>query len=741
MADISRRTFIKGSAAVTGAAAMGAGFNIFHPEGTFAAEESPVTYGYTYCDMCNHSPKCGMKATIKEGKVIRVEAREKYPNSPICAKGVASIQELYDPERLLHPVMRTNPKGSADPGWKQITWDEAYDSIAKKLNAIKARDGAEKVMFYCGDPKEPRPAVQRLATTFGSPCYGNESSTCAWGPQLSARLALGKHTFGTDPGPKTKTCFIWSLNPAWSLPARFGKLCDAKEKGTKFIVVDPRVTPTVSSIADIHLQLRPSTDGALALGLAHVMLRDGYYDKEFAEKWIHGFEEFAEYVKEFTPEKVAEITWVPKEKIEAAAKMFGQETPGTWVGSASATTHSKNGGRNQLAILAVVALSGNIDVEGGMEMPDGLPFDMFAGHPAFNRVTDLYPQIREKRPDKEDFPVWAHFFTEMQTNRFPEYVDQGKIKAMVMFGGNAMMWPQSQVYQKALEKMEFGVAADYYIRSWTHNYMDMVLPVAMCYERMAPFAVFGRKIYLREPIVKPLGEARSDWTICCELGAELGYPKEFFNGSEEEALEEVLRCTKLGITLKDLRAKPEGLVIPATEPNTFKKYETGKFRPDGQPGFPTPSGKFEVVSEILKKYNLEPLPVYKEPVDSPLSNPELAKKFPLILNTGSRLPFYTHSKLRNLPWINQFMPEPTIRLNPIDAEARSLKTGDKVKLSTKVGELGGFTVEVTNIVLPGVIDVFHGWVQANVNLLIERDFDPITGFPPYKEGLCQVTKA
>ncbi|WP_019851188.1 molybdopterin-dependent oxidoreductase [Desulfitobacterium sp. PCE1] len=737
--NISRRTFLKGSAALTGAAALGSAFNIYHPEGAFAAEDSPLSYGYSYCDMCNHTPKCGIKATLKEGKIIRIESRENYPNGRLCAKGVSSIQELYDPERLLHPVIRTNPKGSPDPGWKQISWEEAYETIAKKFNGIKAQDGADKVMFYCGDPKEPRSAVQRLAYTFGSPNYGNESSTCFRAEAMAGFLTMGKVSMGTDPGPKTRTCLIWSLNPAWSLPTRFGKLCDAKANGTQFIVVDPRVTPTVSSLADIHLQLRPGTDGALALGIAHVMLRDGYYDQGFVEKWTHGFTEFAEYVKEFTPEKTEEITWVPKEKIEAAAKMFGQETPGTWIGSASPTVHSTNGTQNTRAILSVVALSGNIDAEGGLEMPDGLPFDLFAGNPAFNRETDLFQQIKEKRADKEDFPVWAHFVNDMQVNRFPEYVDQGKIKAMFMVGGNAMMWPQTKLYQQALEKMEFTVAADYYIRPMTHNTMDMVLPAAMCFERMAPFAIFGRTIYFREPIVKPMGESRSDWQICFELGTKLGYGKEFFNGSEEEGLEELLRITKLGITLKDLRANPEGLTIPPKEPNSFKKYESGKFRPDGKTGFPTTSGKFEFTSEILRKYQFDTLPTYKEPVDSPNSNPELAKEFPLILNTGSRIPYYTHSKLRHMPWLNQFMPEPIVRMNKVDATARGLKDGDDVKLSTKFGELQ-FKLEVTNIILPGMIDVFHGWEKADINLLIARDFDPISGFPPYKEGLCQVSK-
>jgi anaerobic selenocysteine-containing dehydrogenase len=150
--------------------------------------------------MCNTVPKCGLKATIQEGKIIHVEIQRKISELSSLRERVATIQELYDPERLLHPVMRTNPKGSEDPGWKPITWDEAYETIAEKFNEIKARDGAEKVMFYTGDPKEARPIIQRLAYTFGSPSYGIESSTCCHGAtdcrQVSGRQAYHRYRSG-----------------------------------------------------------------------------------------------------------------------------------------------------------------------------------------------------------------------------------------------------------------------------------------------------------------------------------------------------------------------------------------------------------------------------------------------------------------------------------------------------------------------------------------------------------------
>lgn len=150
-------------------------------------------------------------------------------------------------------------------------------------------------------------------------------------------------------------------------------------------------------------------------------------------------------------------------------------------------------------------------------------------------------------------------------------------------------------------------------------------------------------------------------------------------------------------------------------------------------------GKIECVSEVLKEAGFDYLPMYNEPNHSPVSTPEEFEKYPLILNTGSRVPMYTHSKQRNLPWLTQFMPEPIVRLNPVDAEERGLVDGDKARVFNDFGEIE-MTVEVTNLVLPGCVDMFHGWSQANVNLLIPREFDPITGYPPFKEGLCEVEK-
>jgi anaerobic selenocysteine-containing dehydrogenase len=390
-------------------------------------------------------------------------------------------------------------------------------------------------------------------------------------------------------------------------------------------------------------------------------------------------------------------------------------------------------------------------VEGGHLLAnEPLDLDMWGATFPFSRVHELLPALDRLRVDRRYFPVWADTDIDgsVQLNALPEYVRDGELRACIMLGGNCIMWPQSHEYQEAFKNMEFVVAADFRDNPWTHDYVDMLLPAAMSFERAAPLSVVGRRIFLREPIVEPAGEARSDYRIVCDIATALGLGELFFGGgekAEENCLREILRTVGGGktLTLEELRAAvPDGVAIPLKHAVQYRKYERGLLRPDGKPGFMTPSGKVEFASEILRAHGFEPLPVYREPSYSPVSTPDAAKKYPLVMLCGARVPFFSNAKERELPWLRRFMPEPVAKLGRADAEARGLKDGDAVRVTSPVNEEGiVFKLEITNTLKPGVVDVLHGWAQANGNELIPRDFDPISGFPPYKEGLCEVQRA
>jgi anaerobic selenocysteine-containing dehydrogenase len=634
-------------------------------------------------------------------------------------------------------MKRTNPKGSSDPGFVRISWDEAYEMIVGQLNRIKKEHGPHAVFFYVGDPKEPRAAVQRLAATYGSVNYGCESSTaCRRAAQLAELLTYGFPTMGDLPTEESKVMLIWGTNPAYSGQPFLchGHLADAKERGVKFIVVDPRISPTAGTLADIHLRPRPATTAALAAGMMHIIFKEGLEDKAFCDKWIHGIDELRDYVQDFTPEKVEKITWVPAKDLIDAARLYATHRPGAFLTGAQATTHDRNATNNHRAILMIPAICGYIDVPGGIPKPteplEGMQGPWADGPPGFC-LRDKMMEMKEHRLDLEAFPAWVEKLFEVQTNHLVEWIKEGKVKAFLGWGLNTMIWPQSHAYQQAIESLDFSMSVDYFYRPWTHHYVDIVLPAAMNYERLAPFAYFGRKVFGRTP-VKPQGECREDWQIALEIGTRLGYPDVFFNGDVEAACNDILGMWK--ITYEDLRKNQEtGVSIPGKGVEQYKKYETGGIRPDGKPGFMTPSGKIEAVSMVLEKYGIPALPEFKEPM-------ETTSEYPLILVSGSRVPYITHSKWReDSPWLLELQPDPLLTINPKDAEKRGIQRGDDLSLKTAAGEMR-VKAKPTIMVPPGVVGIMHGWAKANVNELIPREFDPISGFPPYKEVVCEVVK-
>ena len=364
----TRREFLKTAAVAGSSLTLGVGcpgiLRATTPRETAAS--SSETTAYTYCDGCNHVPKCGIVYHRRGEVITRLYARKdfNYPANTLCSKGYAQLQEQYHPERLRYPLKRTTPKGK-DPNWKRISWEEAIRETADRLNAVKGKYGPEKVCFYCGDPKEMRPPLQRLAFAFGSPNFGTESSNCFRSVHLASLLTFGTFVMGNPPGKETKNCFIWGVNPAYSAPFAMKGLLNSKQAGVRFIHIDPRATPTVKTLGGMHLAIRPGTDGALALGMIQTIINEDLYDREFVSKWVHGFEQLKEYAGEFTPEKVSAITGTSPDQIRAAARSFA-EGPTTLMISSAPIVHHTNGLQNMRAVFSLVALTGNFDRPGGV---------------------------------------------------------------------------------------------------------------------------------------------------------------------------------------------------------------------------------------------------------------------------------------------------------------------------------------------------------------------------------------
>ncbi len=285
--------------------------------------------------------------------------------------------------------------------------------------------------------------------------------------------------------------------------------------------------------------------------------------------------------------------------------------------------------------------------------------------------------------------------------------------------------------------MEFTAGADFWLTP-TMELMDIVLPAATSLERLGPINIAGRTVFLPQPVVSPVGEARGDMEWMWDLAKHLGMGAEFWNGSVMDTVDWQLE--PLGLKAADLIKAPKGIVIPPAQKKPAGSGEPSAQKLAGKPGFKTPSGKFEFKSSILEKAGFDGLPTYREPPEGPVAAPQTAEKFPLIFNTGSREPMFTHSRHRNNPRLRELQPNPKLDINPKDAQARGIKQGEDVVVETPLGQIT-VKANITNLAQPGVVHVFHGWPQADVNTILPRTFDPITGFPAFKSQLCQVRKA
>ena len=676
-----------------------------------ASDDQETKTTYSSCYMC--TTDCPITVVSRGEEIVDI-------SHPDCVRATGMLEQRESETRVIHARIR----GSAADNWQTVGWDEAVQHAADKMLSIRDAHGADAVAFFVGYTKEARPYLRRLQSTFGSPHYVTESSCCFGATYVASTLTFGdayNHFFQKSRArqAETKCRIVWSNNPKESLiPYEKHYLLQESNK-VPTIVVDPRRT-SLADKATIFLQPRPGTDGALALGMAHVILEEGLEDKKFLAEHAHGFEDYRAYVKDFTPERVSEITWVPAEKIIAAAKLYGESSPAQITISQEALVQHHNGTQNHRAVMLLAALTGNLDVAGGNR-----PFEE-----RLKQKSVVLPEGVEKPKGTmmggDDFPLFPEIYTEGQAMALADYIEQGKIKALFTMGSNYLMWPNSNRLAEALKKLELFVVADFF-DSPTTDLATVFLPAATHLERQSLVATLNGRVQYRPAAVAPRGDAHGDNEMLFDFAKALGFGDKFWDGDIHASFEE--RMTPLGINFSDLPENGKSVTVDLDDPGE-RTYN-----------FTTPSGKVEFASSRLAELGIDALPTYKEPYWSPVSRPDLAADYPLVLTAGGRSNNFTHSQGRNLKSLSKREPHPRVQMNPDDAKARGIADDDTVKISSPVAEIQ-MRAWVTDMVLPGVVHAPHGWAEANINSLIpDEGLDPISGYPSFKSSLCQIEKA
>ncbi len=710
----------------------------------------------TKAGLCGICPAgCFVRARLEDGQLQGVEPDPESPLGMICTIGRHSPQVVYDPDRLRHPLARVGPKGSYR--FARVSWDEAYERVVERLQRIKSESGAEATAIYTGrgsfdmalcDLFQPADVAISSASSvlfpFGSPNTLGVGALCYVSfAMIAPHVTMGGmfHTMDTDLD-QAELIVVWGANPATdSPPLAHERILRARGRGASVVVIDPRRNDTARLAGAEWIPIRPGTDGALALAMIEVLLEEELHDEAFAAKWMHGFGELRGLVQHFRPDTVEGITGVPAETIRQLARRIAGArgaSPVMYTG----LEYSDSGVQAIRAVFTLWALAGQLDV------PGGLVFRMKEGSfPQNRRHLVPNPDVR-KALGRDRFPVYSHYRGESHAIALPKSVLEGepyRIRALINLGGSLITaWPDPALWRKTLAALDLFVCINRH-HTADSAYADLVLPATTGYENTS-FMRYGPLFKIRERLLEPVGEARNDALILAELARRLGYGH-LYPQTEEEILERALEGT--GFTVEQVRAAGGSVQVPAVMMQ-YRKWEKGLLRPDGRPGFDTPTGKLEAASTVLAEHGYDALPVYTEPREGPLARPDLARRFPLVFNSGARTHHDFRSQHHGVSGLAEKQPEPTVTLNALDARERGIRNGDKVWVETPRGRLG-FRARVTEEIVRGAVDASMGgggplgpkaWQECNVNELTNLDhYDPISGFPVYKTLLCQVAKA
>jgi anaerobic selenocysteine-containing dehydrogenase len=663
---------------------------------------------------------CSLRVAVEDGRVVRVEGLPRNlatPEGP-CLKGLSYVERARSPLRITRPLLR-----QADGSHAPTSWDEALTRIARALLRARGEHGPQSVLYYAGSGTKGLLNSVGLAfwRLFGG-CTTTYGDLC-WPAGLEAtRLTLGDNTHNAPWDlENARLIVLWGKNAAETNVHQLVHLERARERGAIVVVIDPRRTETAER-ADLLLQLRPGTDGALALGLGHLLVREALIDVEFVEQHVLGFAEYAAALAEYTPERVAAICGLPQTQVQELARLLGQQHPCTLV-PGFGMQRSTNSGQAMRAMIALLAITGQIGRPGAGWMYANLQTQVFSH---LKDPLDCYP------PEQPDGVVRVSISTARLGREMLAQRDPPLRVAWVERGNPIPQNPETGKVLEAFRALDFRVVVEEFLTD-TAREADVVLPAKNLFEQTDVIGAYWHPyLQIRQKVVEPPPEVRPETEIYRALGRRMGIDEvalcAALPGPDDAAIEAWLQAKLLphGISLAQLR---EG---PVLSPE-FREVAFSDLR------FPTPSGKIELRSaEARSRWGQDELPSFREPEE----RPDPAGPYPLHLltpNTKNRI----HSQFGYLDAIRRMAPAPFVELHPDDAAARGLREGTQARVFNGRGSLH-LPVRLDWGLRPGCVCVTNGfWLAegAAVNLLSQgRETDMGHG-AAFHDNAVQVERA
>ncbi|MFZ5826087.1 MAG: molybdopterin-containing oxidoreductase family protein [Bacillota bacterium] len=676
--------------------------------------------------VCPHDcwDTCSMLVHVKDGRAVRVMGD---PDNPVtrgylCVKTNHYEERVYSPDRVLYPMRRTGPKGSGQ--FERITWDEALTEIAGRFRAILAEYGAEAILPYS------------YAGTIGVLHYGSmdrrffhklgasqlDRTICA-----SAGGAAITSVTGIKQGPDpedmvdAKLIVVWGVNVISSNSHQWPIIQEARRRGATLVVIDPYRYKGARE-ADWHISPRPGTDTAFVLGVMHTLIREGWIDRDYIDQYTKGFDQLAMKVADWTPERAAQVTGVPAEEIVRFARLYWESRPAVLRVGYGLQRHT-NGGSIVRAICMLPALTGHWRDKGGGFLLSQSGSYGFNSH-ALERP-DLMP---DPRPRKINMIELGKALTK---------VNDPPVKALFVYNSNpAAVAPNQMKVMAGLSHEDLFTVVHEQLFTETCQWADIVLPATTQLEHLdLMYSYWHLYVQLNQPAIAPLGEAIPNTELFRRLAAAMGFTDPCFRDSDEELVRQALSSGSPyleGITLE--RLQQESIIKVNRAPAPF-----------AEGGFRTPSGKAEFYSEALAAQGLDPVIDYVPPAESVDGSPELAARYPLGLITPAAHHFL-NTTFANQPRMMKGEGAPTIYLNPVDAEARGIASGDWVRVFNDRGSVR-LQAQVGDWSRPGVaVSPSIWWSKfmpdgVGINALTTDAVADMGGGASFHTNLVQVEKA
>lgn len=657
---------------------------------------------------CPHNcyDTCGMLVYVKDEKVIKIEGDPDHPitRGHLCLKGYANVQKINSPDRVKYPLLRTGERGKGI--FKRISWDEAFDYMVEKITAMRDKYGSESLVEYgySGNREHMAKAVSgRFLNLFGATKL--VGSFCLLSGAAGSYHTVGyQHTMSPEVWSENcEAVMLVGRNPSFTNPHIYTFLYRAMERGAKLIVVDPYVT-AVASKADLHLQPRPGTDGAMALGMIHWILKNDLQDKDYIAKHTHGLEDLEKLVEPWTPEYTEKITTIPKDLLIQAAEIFA--TSETHLECGYGHQRYSNGHQVQRALACLAAVCGHIGkASANYNFIDSMGFPGLEGFAQTAKVTV---------PEGADIPATRMVNIATFAKALHEAQDP-PIKGVISYrGGLISQQPYVNYTIEALKKLDMFVVIEQFMTDDT-DWADLVLPGCHFLEQYGLHTSYWHHYNQTiVPVCQPYYEAVPDLEIFEELARRLGYGEYF---PRERTGLDYIRLMIGEHTDVDGATSPRGPVRLDEKWCPLIPYQDGAFN--------TPTGKVELYSTSMesrgKKFqgDYHPVPHFVEPDESPVTTPSLHMKYPLTV-ISQHPAFRTHSQFYNLPWIQEIEGPPKIFISREDAASRNIVDGEKVRVYNGRGILQDITARVTIRLKPGVVELSSGmWVKlgGSVNKL------------------------